>query len=195
MAGCSQFVLTMKKLCLEGKVFSRLSVLSYAGSDGRNSLFYCRCKCGKHLTASGYRIKNGHVKSCGCLQRETASNNAHKQGTHYASKSPEYRAWRAMKRRCYYKKYQNYHLYGGRGIRVCKRWLHSFSNFLADVGPRPSAKHSLDRKNSNKNYTPKNVRWATVEEQNKNRRKYGTIEKFTTKELLNELHKRKTATS
>jgi len=81
-----------------------------------------------------------------------------------------YRAWRHMKERCLNKKHKQYGHYGGRGITVCRRWL-EFSNFMADMGFRPSDKYSLDRMDNNKGYTPKNCRWATYSEQNLNKRK------------------------
>ncbi len=82
----------------------------------------------------------------------------------------EYNSWRAMKARCYQPKFHAYHRYGGRGITVCDRWLRSFGAFLTDVGPRPSQSHSLDRfPNKDGNYEPGNVRWATPEEQQRNR--------------------------
>lgn len=85
----------------------------------------------------------------------------------------EYAAWGNMKNRCLYKSYRSYHRYGGRGIRVCDRWRHSFENFLADVGPRPSPQHSLDRyPNNDGNYEPGNVRWATRAEQQHSRPKF-----------------------
>jgi hypothetical protein len=86
--------------------------------------------------------------------------------------TPEYKAWDSMKQRCSNPKVASFKDYGGRGIRVCDRWLRSFEAFFADVGPRPSAKHSLDRFPDNDgNYEPGNVRWATPEEQQNNRRK------------------------
>lgn len=74
--------------------------------------------------------------------------------------------------RCTIRKTVGWKDYGGRGIRVCKRWLgkHGFENFLADMGPRPAGR-TLDRKNVNGNYTPKNCRWATSLEQANNTRK------------------------
>ncbi len=87
----------------------------------------------------------------------------------------ERRTWKDMHRRCTDPRCSVYDYYGGRGIRVCKQWQ-SFEKFFADMGPRPSADHSIDRKNVNGNYTPKNCRWATQSEQKDNRRRTLKIE-------------------
>lgn len=86
------------------------------------------------------------------------------------NKSPTYQTWLKMKQRCSDPKNPYFHLYGGRGIVVCDKWVHDFAQFLADVGERPSAKHSLDRINNDAGYEPGNVRWATAAEQSANRR-------------------------
>jgi hypothetical protein len=105
------------------------------------------------------------------LKKETKSNFKHgKRGT------KEYNAWQAMKQRCTGRAKRNYHRYGGRGIKVCKRWFNSFENFYKDMGPKPSPKHSLDRINNNGNYTPKNCRWASFTEQAFNRRNNVSID-------------------
>lgn len=89
--------------------------------------------------------------------------------THRMTNSPEYGIYCSMLKRCYNMKHAKYHMYGGKGITVCDRWLESFENFYADMGPRPSERHSLDRKENDKGYSLDNCRWATYEEQNTNR--------------------------
>lgn len=88
------------------------------------------------------------------------------------SYSAEYNAWYSMIRRCYYSKTQYYSNYGGRGIKVCDRWLGSdgFDNFYLDMGPKPSSKLSLDRKDNDGDYSPENCRWTTLKKQARNRR-------------------------
>lgn len=91
---------------------------------------------------------------------------------------PEYNIWGGIKRRTRNPKYFQYHLYGGRGIKMCDRWFDSFENFLEDMGPRPSKKHSLDRIKQNGNYEKSNCRWATAIEQNNNSRKNVWIDRM-----------------
>jgi hypothetical protein len=88
---------------------------------------------------------------------------------HGRSRTPIHRVWSTMVERCTSPKSKKWPLYGGRGIRVCERWL-TFENFLADMGERPSAGHTLDRIDTDGHYEPGNVRWATQTEQQRNRR-------------------------
>jgi len=101
---------------------------------------------------------------------------------------PERQNWRAMIRRCKDPKHPYFNRYGGSGISVCERWLHSFDEFFAYMGPRPTPKHSLDRfPNSKGNYEPGNVRWATPEQQTRNRGEYNnTITAFDVTRNLSE---------
>lgn len=90
---------------------------------------------------------------------------------HGMTGTPEYEAWQGMRLRCYSETNRSYPDYGGRGISVCERWRSSPAAFLADMGKRPSAHHSIDRINNDGNYEPGNCRWATASEQAANTRR------------------------
>ena len=160
-----------KRLQLTGLQFGRLLVQNYAGLDkSQNSVWLCLCDCGETIITQGCGLQSGNTKSCGCLARELSSkrNSTHGHKKNY-KRSPTYHSWLAMRERCYRKKHPRYKDYGGRGISVCRRWKNSFSNFLSDMGERPARK-TLDRKNTNGNYTPSNCRWSTPTSQALNRR-------------------------
>lgn len=147
---------------LTGMRFERLVVQGYAGlttSKRPRSLWKCLCDCGREKLASTQSLRAGQSRSCGCLTREI---NAKIHTTHGLSSAAEYQCWANAIQRCTNAKSKDFHLYGGRGIAVCDRWLNSFENFIADMGPRPEDCNSLDRfPNQNGNYEPGNCRWAT----------------------------------
>jgi hypothetical protein len=147
-----------------GDRFGKLTLIESPKSTHKNNrkIWLCRCECGNETTVIENNLRRGIVNSCGCL-RFTATR---KHGQHNKS---IYIVWAAMKQRCLNPKDCNFHKYGARGIKVCDRWL-AFENFFADMGERPSNEHSLDRIDNNGHYEPDNVRWATREEQQRNKR-------------------------
>jgi hypothetical protein len=165
---------------LVGKKINRLTVISRDVNDKRGQLrWLCKCDCGNEKIVIGNNLKRGHTKSCGCfaIERAVETNTKHGQGGSKEFKpTSEYTTWKNILSRCYKENNIVYKYYGGRGVKVCDRWLSSFENFFSDMGKKPTPKHSIDRINVNGNYEPDNCRWATQKVQAGNTRSNKWIE-------------------
>jgi hypothetical protein len=128
----------------------------------------CRCDCGTERAVSINSLKRGTSLHCGCLISSIITD---MKTVHGGCGTPEYRSWAHLKERCLNPNNKDWKDYGGRGISVCERWLGSFAGFIADMGPRPSPKHSIDRIDVNGNYEPGNCRWADPVTQRNNQRR------------------------
>lgn len=141
------------------------------------------CDCGITFTASGYAFRSGRRTTCPeCASALCGASSV----THGMTNTPEYRIWTGIKKRCYNNKQKAYPNYGGRGIRVCDKWLNSFDAFFSDMGERPSARHSIERIDVNGDYAPSNCKWATPIEQANNKRVTVRIDGIPIAELSRE---------
>lgn len=126
-----------------------------------------KCRCGVDFESRIESVKFGLTKSCGCLQKEKVTQ---LKTVHGLKHSPEYNIWLHIKQRCTNPKSKSYSYYGGRGIKICEKWINSFQEFYNDMGPRPDSTHSIERINNNLGYNKLNCRWATKTEQARNTR-------------------------
>lgn len=149
---------------LVGEVYGRATITSTGYlTKHKQRKVKCLCLCGKAFEALLLNLRRGNTQSCGCILRDTPARLTH-GATSLGQRTPEYRSWEAMRRRCLNSEDPKYPRYGGRGIKVCTRW-DDFALFLADMGLKPTPQHTIDRKENDKGYYPDNCRWATKREQ------------------------------
>lgn len=149
-----------------GGKYQRWTALTFLGGGrGKGPMWLCQCECGatRPVRARALLGPHGLSHSCGCYNRDS-------KRKHGAFGTDLYSIWANIKGRCCNKNDAAYHKYGGRGIQMCQRWQDSFEAFRDDMGPRPSRRYSVDRKDNNGHYEPGNCRWATRTEQGRNTR-------------------------
>lgn len=153
-----------------GKRFRFLVVERIVPVGLRAARLQCVCDCGTTTLARAYELRRGEKVSCGCWKKKVLGESTRTHGqsnsriSGYANRT--YGIWQAMHDRCKNKNRSDYPHYGGRGIKVCKRW-HEYENFVADMGEAPPTL-TLDRREVNKGYAPSNCRWATRKQQSNN---------------------------
>lgn len=165
-----------KRLELTGQKFGRLTVIKEGSGKGRFTTWKCVCECGNECEKTGVYLRKRDKRrknffpSCGQNCSVMRKDHAQKVSTHGRSKHPIYVTWNCMLQRCYNPRSSSWPRYGGRGIKVCRRWRDSFENFWNDMASTHKAGLEIDRKNSDGDYTPSNCRWVTRSENMQNRR-------------------------
>lgn len=155
---------------LTGKKFGRLTVIGLDDKPGHKTYWICQCECGNMKSVRSDSLKQGAIKSCGCLKKEQDRTNLTANHSHKMSGTRIYEIWQGIKGRCYNKHDARYDRYGGRGITVCDEWrddFEAFYNWSLDNGY--SEDLTIDRIDNDKNYCPQNCKWASAKEQSNNR--------------------------
>lgn len=165
-----------KLINLAGKRFGRLVVVSQLSRNYSGEItWFCQCDCGTETVVAGLHLRSQHTRSCGCLHRESIAEIGGKQrglaSPNYkhgcSRKSGSYLCWQQMGQRCTNPKAPVWKKYGAVGVNICDRWRgeHGFEHFVADIGNRPSLKHSVSRHLDTGDYEPSNCEWATWPQQ------------------------------
>jgi len=142
---------------ISGRTVGRWYVMHFVKGVIGGSLWHCRCDCGTEKDILSNALRRGTTQSCGCYNRERSAERITHGAARVGKHTGAYRSWEALRARCLNPNNNRYKLYGGRGIKVCARWLHSFEKFLADMGERPE-RTTIERKDGNGNYCKENCR-------------------------------------
>lgn len=181
--GCLNKECPIKFVDMKGQTFERLTAIKFDRLENGHTYWLCRCICGNEISTSNFLLLRGHTRSCGCLQIERT---VKASTTHGMTHTKFHLTWKSMRARCLRKTDTGYPNYGGRGIKVCDRWLESFENFRDDMYPsylehakiHGEKNTTLDRIEVMGNYEPSNCRWSTPKEQNRNTRATAITENY-----------------
>lgn len=157
-----------KLIDMTGEKCGRLTVLRRQGSDKhKNATWNCLCDCGNESIVPTYKLRSGHTQSCGCYNKQRTAETSFKHG--HSHGVLEYEVWASMIQRCTNPDNKDYANYGGRGIGVSDEWK-TYSNFIKDMGTRPTRKHTLERVNNEDGYNKGNCIWDNRTNQARNQR-------------------------
>lgn len=172
---------------LTGKKFGMLTVIGLQDTDSRKTYWVCQCDCGNIKVVRSDSLQSGAIRSCGCMKKAQEKINLTKHHSHKMSGTRIYHIWRGMKDRCYNVHSPNYYRWGGRGITICDEWKDNFSVFYSWAMENGYSENlTIDRIDNNGNYEPSNCRWATIEEQSRNRKSNVVIQIGNSKRTLKE---------